>query len=148
MVKFLIATHGDLASGFKSSLGIILGKNMADLVETVNAFTRDENPREAIDHLIASLGEGDQLVIFSDWMNGSVNQICTPHASDGKVYVVTGANLPLICEVLGDMGGAARVSENALRAAVDRAKNEVRYVNDLFRSSEHLGSLTDEESFF
>lgn len=148
MVKFLIATHGDLASGFKSSLGIILGKNMADLVETVNAFTRDENPKEAIDNLIASLGEGDQLVIFSDWMNGSVNQICTPHASEDKVYVVTGANLPLICEVLGDMGGAARVSENALRAAVDRAKNEVRYVNDLFRSSEHSGGLTDEDSFF
>jgi|GEM_PF-210939 len=148
MLKFTIASHGNLASGFKSSVGIIMGDDVANKLTAINAFTDVKDPKQAIQTMVDELAEDDQMIIFSDWMNGSVNQLCTPHVTNGKVFVVSGTNLPILCEVLGELAYSdQRVNEDSLRSAVSRAKEEVIYVNDRFNNSDDH-SLTDEEDFF
>ena len=149
MLKFIIASHGNLASGFKSSVGIIMGEEVASKLTAINAFTDVKDPKTTIQSMVDDLGESDQMIIFSDWMNGSVNQICTPHVSNGKVFVISGSNLPILCEVLGELAYVDQmVDEDSLRSAVNRAKDEVVYVNDRFNSSGNEDSLTDEDDFF
>ena len=41
MVKFLIATHVFLADGFKSSINVLMGEEIADSVSCVNAFVEN-----------------------------------------------------------------------------------------------------------
>lgn len=148
MPKYIIVTHGNLAGGFKSSLEILLGKDVSDKIIAINGFTEDKNPKETIDSFISTMGDKDKLIIFTDWFNGSINQACISHTLKDRVYVLTGINLPLICEVLTSAEAIGEdIDENFLRSAISSAQNELMYVNDTCKNRDDV-SLTDESNFF
>lgn len=99
MKKFLIAAHGNLALGIKSTLDLFLG----DALDfTYLATYTDDAPDldETLDDFFASIDAAtDQAVIFTDLYGGSVNQKIALKAS-GKtnIFVIAGMNLPLIME--------------------------------------------------
>ena len=75
MVHFVLASHGYLADGFKSSLSIILGEETAKNIQTVNAFVdKNENIELRLEQLVNSYDAKNQIIIFTDIMYGSVNQ--------------------------------------------------------------------------
>ena len=98
MVKFLIATHGHLADGFKDTLGIIMGEEITKRVETFNLFVEDEQNSEdantRIRNYFYDLKKGEQSIVFTDILHGSVNQFMMPYANDHTIFIITGVNLP------------------------------------------------------
>lgn len=136
MVKYIIAAHGNLADGFKSSLEVLMGKGVSDNIITINGFTEDKNPVKTIENFISTLNDKHELIIFTDWFSGSINQGCIPHVAKGSAHVITGINLPLICEVITNVKTAEKgIDEESLRSAINRAKNELIYVNDKWNLS-------------
>ncbi|MFR1296162.1 MAG: PTS sugar transporter subunit IIA [Coprobacillus cateniformis] len=74
MKKILIATHGMLAEGLKSSIHVLAGDGY--YIQTINAYT-DEcqgDYSHQIETFISSLNQDDEGVIFTDLLSGSVNQ--------------------------------------------------------------------------
>jgi len=70
MKKCLIATHGRLASGFKSSLEILLGSTEG--ISVIDAYLDETNFEDhLIDYLNAQNNE-DQIILMSDLYGGSV----------------------------------------------------------------------------
>lgn len=148
MTKYIIATHGNLAEGFKSSLKVLMGKDISDKIITINGFTEDKNPKETIKNFIATADDNDKLIIFTDWFNGSINQSCITQMSKNGVYVITGINLPIICEVItsAEVSGID-IDEDFLRNVISNARNELIYVNDKYETRDDV-NLTDESNFF
>ena len=70
--KFLIASHGNLAKGFQSSLDILAdkGKELA----VINAYVTPEDYTPIIQTFLQSLGAEEQAIILTDLYGGSVNQ--------------------------------------------------------------------------
>ena len=68
--KFLVATHGRLASGFQNSMAILADKG-AEL-EVINAYLTNEDYTPIISNFIDSIEEGEQGIIFTDLFGGSV----------------------------------------------------------------------------
>ena len=69
--KFLIASHGNLAKGFQSSLDILdKGKEAA----VINAYVTPEDYTPIIQTFLQSLGAEEQAIILTDLYGGSVNQ--------------------------------------------------------------------------
>ena len=69
--KFLIASHGNLAKGFQSSLDILAdkGKELA----VINAYVTPEDYTPIIQTFLQSLGAEEQAIILTDLYGGSVN---------------------------------------------------------------------------
>ena len=86
--KFLIGSHGKLASGLQSSIDILTGKGQE--IQTIDAYIDDSAPDE-------------QGLIFTDLLGGSVNQkMATAVMNSGKnnIFLITNSNLATLLSLL------------------------------------------------
>ncbi|WP_295746222.1 PTS sugar transporter subunit IIA [uncultured Limosilactobacillus sp.] len=100
-MKYLIATHGKLASGFQSSINILTGKG--DSVKVIDAYLDNSDYTPKIDEFIDSVADDEQAVIFTDLFGGSVNQkVVTRLVPKGKgnVFLIANSNLAIILSIL------------------------------------------------
>jgi PTS system mannose-specific IIA component len=101
MNKFLIATHGALASGILSTIEIIIGNNKN--IEYIDAFTEGTDLVKELGTFIQEIDENDVGVIFTDLRGGSVNQKAfnmVGNTDKKNIFVVTGFNLALILSLV------------------------------------------------
>lgn len=136
MVRFLIATHGFLADGFKSSINVLMGEEIANSVETINAFVEngEKNPKGKIEEIINDLSEDDDLIIFTDLMYGSVNQFAMPYNNKENVFIISGTNFPVICEIISKLTFGyeqKRPCEEEIEDIVEKAREQLIYLKNV-----------------
>ncbi|WP_184545580.1 PTS sugar transporter subunit IIA [Mucilaginibacter sp. FT3.2] len=133
MRKFLIATHGAFAQGIKSSLDVIIG-------ETENLFLigayLDQNiaVEDELKPIMDALTAEDELIIFTDLLGGSVNNIMIREALRDNVHIISGFNLPLLIEVI--LGDADIPIDELIESALLNAKAQLTYVNKLIETQQ------------
>ncbi|CAG7839657.1 hypothetical protein CLOHAE12215_01070 [Clostridium haemolyticum] len=99
--KYLIASHGELANGIKSSLDILANKG--NEIEVINAYITDEDYTPQIVNFIKSIGDDEQGVIFTDLFGGSVNQKSVAEVLTNKnknVFIISNVNLAIVLSLL------------------------------------------------
>ncbi|HWB28298.1 MAG TPA: hypothetical protein VG738_22655 [Chitinophagaceae bacterium] len=130
--KFLIATHGRLATGIKSSLDIIIGR--ADNVFLIEAYI-DENKsiEDELEQLMKNIGDDDELIAFTDLLGGSVTNQVLRYTAAKKIHVISGFNLALLIEIL--MADTATPVEEVIDAAIISAREQLVYVNKLITAN-------------
>ncbi|AEB75627.1 PTS sugar transporter subunit IIA [Clostridium botulinum] len=99
--KYLIASHGELANGIKSSLDILANKGNA--VEVINAYITDEDYTPQIVNFIKSISDDEQGIIFTDLFGGSVNQKSVTEVLTNKsknVFIISNVNLAIVLSLL------------------------------------------------
>jgi fructoselysine and glucoselysine-specific PTS system IIA component len=126
--KFLIATHGTLASGMKSSLDIIIGA--MEHVFLIQAYV-DENisVETEIKGILKQVNDDDELIVFTDILGGSITNQILQHAQRSNVHIISGINLPLVIEVM--LADTDTLVDELIAAAIDNAKEQMVYVNKL-----------------
>jgi len=126
--KFLIATHGTLAAGIKSSLDIIIGA--MEHVFLIQAYV-DENISvdTEIQEMLKGVGDNDELIVFTDILGGSITNQVLQHAQGANVHIISGVNLPLVIEVM--LGDTETPVDELIGTAIDNAKAQMVYVNKL-----------------
>ena len=117
MRRIVLASHGRLAEGMLDSLGMIAG--CQEGVQALCAYTDDvPDLKAALGELVGGLAEGDELVIVTDVLGGSVNNEASQFRDVPGVYVVTGMNLGLVLSLaLGDAPTTAQLIEECLVTA-------------------------------
>jgi fructoselysine and glucoselysine-specific PTS system IIA component len=126
--KFLIATHGTLASGVKSSLDIIIGA--IDNVFLMQAYVEENKSLEAeIKAFTGELGDDEELIVFTDLLGGSVTNQILQYGLKDNVYIVAGFNLGLIIEIM--LAENETPAGQVIDEAITRAKEQMVYVNKL-----------------
>lgn len=140
MKKVLIATHGYLANGFKSSVELLTGKQ--DNLQVINAYVDESDYTQRLEDFIASVGPEDEAVVFTDIFGGSVFQkvmMSNPEAQG--VYHITGINLALVIEVLltGD-----RLTRESLAQMVSGARGAMQLMEPLEAGSAPTAGESDE----
>lgn len=100
--KYLVATHGKLASGIRSSIGILAGKE--NEINVIDAYVTDEDYTPKIEDFINQIKEDEQGIIFTDLYGGSVNQkIVTLTLNSNvidRIKIITNANLAIVLSVI------------------------------------------------
>jgi fructoselysine/glucoselysine PTS system EIIA component len=128
MRKFIIATHGTLAAGIKSSLDIIIGS--MEYVFLIQAYVGENTSVEVeIRNVLEQVSDHDELVIFSDILGGSITNQMLQHALKPNVHIVSGFNLPLIIDIL--LADSVTPIEEVINTALNNAKEQMVYVNKL-----------------
>ena len=119
MRKIVIASHGDLSKGIKSSLQMILGP-MADSIVTYSLYpgqTAETFAREAAGEIQGNPQK--EYIIFTDVYGASVCTSMFPLTSYPNVVLFAGMNLNLIIECMvsypepRDREGMARLLESS-----------------------------------
>ena len=126
--KFLIATHGAFAKGAKSALYIIAGE--MDNVFLIQAYLDDSRPVEdELEDTLSTIADTYELIIFTDLLGGSVNNIILRNALRENVHIVSGFNLPLLIEIV--LSDADTPVIEVIEDAINNAKGQMVYVNKL-----------------
>jgi PTS system mannose-specific IIA component len=140
MRKFLIASHGRVASGIKSAVNILTHDDSA--ITAVDCYLDESDFTPQIQEFLDSLQEGDEAVIFTDLLGGSVcNKVTQMHPERYGAIHVTGVNLitvlgcllsdePLTPEVVDGVveTGASLIQ----RVAVDEGETDDGSEGDFF----------------
>jgi len=137
MRKILIATHGYLADGVKSSIEILCGAK--NNISYINAYVDDTNIDEKIEVFFKDLKGEDEAVIFTDIFGGSVNQKFIPHCTKPNVHIIAGFNLAIILEIIFK---DKPLSKDNIKEEIENCRNQLIYVNDISSKEEN------EEGFF
>lgn len=142
MKKILVASHGHLASGIRSSIEILTG--MSNLVEAVDCYVDDTDFTPRIEAFIDSVGPDDDAVIFTDIYGGSVFQkvVLMEPEKHGIVHV-TGMNLGLVIETLISAGP---VTAESVKQSIELARQTMQVVeppNSISDDGESDGDFFD-----
>jgi fructoselysine and glucoselysine-specific PTS system IIA component len=128
--KFLIATHGTLAAGIKSSLDIIIGS--VEHVFLLQAYVDEQTSVDTeLQKILAQVGESDELVVFTDILGGSITNNILQHLRP-NVYVVSGVNLPLVIDIM--LADGTTPLEEVISTSIANAKEQMVFVNNLLTS--------------
>jgi len=133
MRKFLIVSHGEFAGGMRSALELITGAVSGVVV--LQAYV--EENRSVEEELVRLLGDGEEWIVFTDLLGGSItNQVVRTAAELGmmqSVHIVAGMNLPLVIEVI--MADPETPAQEVLAEAIGMARDQIVYVNQLIRNN-------------
>lgn len=135
MVRYLISTHGGMASGIKESLNILLGAS--EQVDVFDAYIDEANVEEEIKRRIESVAETDYLVMMSDISGGSVNQIMMRYMNRERTFLVTGISLALV------VGLVAAYTNEITGEQIEKVISQSREMMVLMKDQD-----VEEEAFF
>lgn len=137
MRKIIVATHGCLADGVKSSIEILCGKK--DNISYINAYVKDNNIDSDIRGFFENVKPEDEVVIFTDILGGSVNQKFMPYCSRPNVHLIAGFNLGIILEIVLR---EAPLTEQNIDELIESCRRQLVYIKEL-----EVKPKNDEEFF-
>lgn len=103
MKKYLIASHGEFASGLKSSLTVLTG--MTENIQVIDAYIPGQEVDVAteVQKFLQDLPKSDVGLVFTDLAGGSVNREVVAQTQNlANVFVITSVNLPTVLAVVLD----------------------------------------------
>lgn len=134
--KFLVATHGKLASGFQNSLTILAGRG-ADL-RVVDAYLTNEDYTPIIRDFIKSVNDDEQGIIFTDLYGGSVNQTAVTELMRNRkeqIFVISNCNLAILLTLVLT-SESERFTQKSINEAIH--DSQVRLVSTQLPAEEAL----------
>lgn len=125
--KLLIISHGNFAEGCKSTLDLFMGD--MNPYHAISAYIDDVSPQEKLDEFLFNTDKDDTLIICTDLLGGSLNQLVSPLINRPNTYVVAGVNIPILMELAVQSSG--RIDSELIRNIVEEGrKNSIVFVND------------------
>lgn len=144
MKRILVASHGYLADGIKSSVGILTGNQ--DLITAVNAYVDESDYTASIQEFIDSVEPDDDAVIFTDIYGGSVFQKVMLMEPEKKGIVhVTGFNLAAVIETLIRTDP---IAPELMDEIVQNASGLMQRMTCVSSSSNVIADVGDDDGFF
>jgi mannose/fructose-specific phosphotransferase system component IIA len=124
----ILASHGSLANGYKDTLGL-LGVDTSNII-CMNFYTDKGNNLEDIKKIIADYDEKKPMIIFTDIMYGSVNQIFIQEKINSKkknIHIIAGCNLPVVMSICLETN---ELTEEKISELVNESKKQLIYETD------------------
>lgn len=136
-MKVILASHGQLASGLKSSIEIILGQQ--EHLYALDMYIDEETLEEKVQSILARTDKDEKVTVLTDVFGGSVNQKMIKLFDLNKVNILTGMNLPMLLELL--TANLDELDSTKINSIIASTKDQVIYVND------YLATDDDEDDF-
>lgn len=127
MKKIIIATHHNLAEGFKSTLNYI-APDVVDII-TINAYVDDQELAVQIDQALSQFEKDEQIFVFTDLLGGSVNQEFAKEINSYNLKLISGVNLPVILSI-ALAASAGELSNDDITQIIVESQQQLVDVNE------------------
>ena len=123
-MKYIIASHGSMASGIKNTLELLIGKN--ENIIAYDAYIDNQDFSKDFSVLMDKLANEDCVYVFTDVISGSVTQVVSEYLNRKNIYIITGVNLPLILEIVlrNDLLNAETINK-----IIEESKTQMIFLN-------------------
>ena len=125
-MKIVLMSHFNLVAGLKNTLGYF-NPTAADQILAISAYVDDCDPKVEFEKFLASVDENETVLVFTDIMGGSVNQLTIPYLSRPNFYVFAGMNLGMLLQATCFMGNE---TADEIKALANVGKEAVVCMND------------------
>ncbi|MGK0552689.1 PTS sugar transporter subunit IIA [Enterococcus faecalis] len=129
----LITSHDTLCQAYLNAARLILCEEL----ENVYTVAFSENmPTEYFQEEVAKIVQTCQarpLLILSDVIGGTPNNIAMKYLMEKDIHLITGINLPLLLEVLLAQTSGVELATLNLKELVSKAQSNLVYVNALIQ---------------
>ncbi len=134
MNQFIIATHATLAGGFADVIRFF--KSDLENVRFINAYVESQEFEKELRKCLGEV-QGEPVVVLTDILGGSVNQVATKLMGEYGYQLITGINLPLLLELvfIPDPIAPERIEE-----IVRCAREQIIFVNGFAGASDEAGT--------
>lgn len=125
-MHIIIATHGQMARGLYHASEILYGKK-ANL-SFLEAYVHSDDFEEELKQLLKTINTRE-IIVLTDLLGGSVNQVMMRYQGEKHLKIVTGTNLALLLRVL-----AVNADEDLsaqLRNCVKKSQEQLIFINEL-----------------
>ena len=129
MRKYIIASHGGLATGMKSAVEMIIGTCGNIECYDLNTYS---TPQKIYDVILAEIekNESYEYIIFADIPGGSVYNQLMHLCKFNNVYLVGGVNLGMALEVI--INEEEENTKNLILDAINEAVNSIVLIDNEF----------------
>lgn len=125
MIGILVVTHGNLGSELIKSAAMIIG--MHQELDCLGLYQNDSVSalQQAIKEKVASLDQGQGVLILTDIFGGSTSNSVALALRDRNYACVTGVNLPMLIEAVlcRDECELPELKEQCLRVGAEAVKD-------------------------
>lgn len=126
-MKIILMSHFKLAEGLKNTLSYFNSSAAEDIV-AISAYTEEcADPQKELEKVLSKVENNEKVLIFTDILGGSVNQLCVPYLSNPNIYVFAGMNLSMLLQVTCFSGDE---SDEEIKALQEVGKEAVVCMND------------------
>ncbi|MDO4170835.1 MAG: hypothetical protein Q4D45_13205 [Lachnospiraceae bacterium] len=137
MKKIILASHGGLAEGMKTTVKMLSGMN--DGIYAFG-FHDGEDIKEVFQHVSNLINDDDEFVIITDAPGGSVNTVLTPLVEHKNVHLISGMNTILVLS----LALSAECDDSSILQNIEEGKNSIVYINDMLKETkEESGDFFD-----
>ena len=151
LLGIVLATHGQLSTGFKDAAEVIMGSVENIAVVNLNHGEDIQLLGNKIHEAIHETDQGDGVLVFADLLSASpynqsvvtINQLEEPLQE--KTYVIGGVNLPMVLEAINHQFLATPI-EQAVAAVIQQGENSVALWHN--SSAGDSSEETDEDDDF
>ena len=138
MIGILLMSHGKMAEGMLDSCQLFFGEAIQQLQalclakeESVEGF--DERIRAAL----ASLDEGQGVLVLCDLLGGTPANRCVSLLTEGQQFrVITGMNLGMLIEILGSRATLSSVDQLDLKELTEAGKGGIVDLAEMMKELE------------
>lgn len=146
MKQIILVTHGDFAKGILTSVKLVMGET--DYIDFVSISAKETIPEITgmIETKMKNYSRDTITVIISDIAGGSTTRAAMELMDTKKsIYLITGLNLGLLLEIaMLPLCGEEQADRQALKSAVENAKNTMTLVNDLLDANMNQPAESEE----
>ncbi|PMD73857.1 PTS sugar transporter subunit IIA [Companilactobacillus nuruki] len=125
--KIIIASHNHMASGLKSTLEFIAGKQ--DNVQVLDAYVDGSPIEENVKEMFEKTDDDTEIIVFTDMLAGSVNQKFFPYRTRSHTHIITGMNLPVVLAFALESADKY-ISVDRIHEIITESRNALQYVNE------------------
>ena len=129
MIGLVLVTHGRLAEEFVVAMEHVVGKQERIASICIGPDDDMEGRRADIAAAIASVNEGQGVIVLSDLFGGTPSNLAISLMEAGKVEVIAGINLPMLIR-LGSARKTMKVTE-AVAAARDAGRKYITIASEV-----------------
>src|SRR5699024_144972 len=129
--KIVIMTHSTLCDGFLDASKLILGSKC----EEVEVLPFEQNmSTQSLENQLEKLIEGTRpspLLILTDLIGGTPNNIAMKFIEEPNIEVVSGINLPFLIEILMNQESGIYLNNIPLSDITTSSQESLIYINDM-----------------
>lgn len=130
MIGVVVATHGKLAEEMIRTAEAVVGAIPQILPVAVVATEPDV--RGKINEAIKSVETGEGVLLLTDFLGGSPNNLCVSLLNERKVEIVTGVNLPMLLK-LGGLRASGQPIAAVARELAEAGRGAIGHVSEVLR---------------
>jgi len=123
MNQFIIATHATLAGGFADVVNFF--KSDLRNVQYINAYAESPEFEKEFRTCLETVKENN-VIVLTDIMGGSVNQVATRLMPEYQYQLITGINLALLLALVFIPDD---ITAETIEALIQQAREQMVYMN-------------------